>query len=418
MSIRTYTFRDAGLHSTPLKILNGVTAPLRTLGVKWPSMAPDDMFAAAQKNTGLRDFGPDSLREPLEVLEQSVDEVPGLTTFGRMVIRQIALSALEERLKLLDWAAQHPEVREEKIERPWIILGLPRTGTTLLSFLLGLDPTVRPLVQWEASHPTPPPDLATHAEDPRIAKVAKQFSQLENLNPPLRAMHPFGATLATECVTLFAFDLRALSIETQALMPRYGRWLENTNMRGAYEMHKLALQVLQSRLPTESWSLKTPNHLWCLELVKEFYPDARMIWTHRDPAKVVPSVASLNTSMHMAQSTAVDPVAVGREWDQKLYTGVTRGMAFDDTQAGARWCSHLLYKELMDDPIAAVRRVYAEFDTEVHPLHVKRMEAWMQARGQSAFGRHGYDPADFGLDEDDIRARYGDYIARYGIPAE
>ncbi|MFT5444601.1 MAG: hypothetical protein ACI8W3_003658, partial [Myxococcota bacterium] len=96
----------------------------------------------------------------------------------------------------------------------------------------------------------------------------------------------------------------------------------------------------------------------------------------------------------------------------------TRGMAFDDTQAGARWCSHLLYKELMDDPIAAVRRVYAEFDTEVHPLHVKRMEAWMQARGQSAFGRHGYDPADFGLDEDDIRARYGDYIARYGIPAE
>jgi hypothetical protein len=334
-----------------------------------------------------------------------------------MVFRQLITSALVERLKVIDWAKRHPEVRDEKITRPWIILGLPRTGTTLLSLLLGLDPTARPLVQWEASHPVPPPDLATHAEDPRIARVAKQFAQLENLNPAVRAMHPFGATLATECVTLFALDLRALSFETQGLITGYGRWLEKTDMRSAYAMHELSLKLLQSRLPTDAWVLKTPNHLWCLDLVREFYPDARLIWTHRDPAKVVPSVASLNTALQKANSDAVDPVAVGKEWDDKLYHGVDRGMAFDREQQSG-WCSHLLYHDLMADPIAAVRRIYQEHGSDVHPLHARRMETWMQSRGQAAFGRHGYEAGEFGLSLPAIRERYRDYIAHYAIPEE
>ena len=120
----------------------------------------------------------------------------------------------------------------------------------------------------------------------------------------------------------------------------------------------------------------------------------------------------------MDLSNRVDHVAVGREWDNKLHTGITRGMEFDDRQAGERWCSHLLYRELVADPIAAVRRLYAEFDTELHPVHVRRMQLWMQSRGQDAFGRHAYDPADFDLSEDSIRDRYSSYIARYEIPAE
>lgn len=418
MSTRTFTYRDAGLHSTPLRAFNLATAPLKVLGIQWPSLAPDDLLAAATKKTGLDDFGDDTLREPLAALQKSADEEANLTGFGRMVFRQLIISGLCERLRVLDWAKRHPEVRDEKIEKPWIILGLPRTGTTLLSFLLGLDPVARPLLQWEASHPVPPPDLATHAEDPRIAEVAKQFSQLESLNPPIRAMHPFGATLATECVTLFAFDLRALSFETQGLLASYGDWLEQTDMHSAYAIHKLTLQVLQSRLPTQSWVLKTPNHLWCPDTMCEFYPDARLIWTHRDPAKVVPSVASLNTAMHRANCSSVDPVAVGSAWDRKLHLAVTRGMEFDDKQAGADWCSHLLYRDLMADPIAAVARIYAHFDAELHPLHVRRMEIWMSERGQAAFGRHAYDAADFGLGQDGIRTRYADYIDRYEIPTE
>jgi len=414
MTTRTYTYRDAGLHSAPLRALNRATA---ALGIEWPSFDPDSIMRAAAAKARAHDFGDDTVREPLEVIRLSIDEDVQLTTFGRIVFRQLLIAALTERLKVIDWAKRHPEVREEKIERPWIILGLPRTGTTLLSFLLGLDPVARPLVQWEASHPVPPPDLATYAEDPRIAQVAKQFGRLQELNPPIGAMHPFGATLATECVTLLAFDLRALSFETQGLISGYGRWLEQTDMRGAYAFHQLSLQILQSRFPTQAWVLKTPNHLWCLDLVREFYPDARLIWTHRDPCKVVPSVASLNTSLHKTNSNHVDPVAVGRAWDEKLHLAVSRGMEFDMQQDGG-WCSQLLYRDLMADPIGAVRRIYAEQDTALHPLHVQRMQTWMEQRGQDAFGRHRYDPEDFGLCCDEIRARYASYSARYGIPPE
>ncbi len=411
---RIYTYRDAGLDSAPLRAFNRMSA---WVGSRWPRFEPDAIMRDAAKKAGSDDFGTDTVREPLGILAESIDSEAKLSAFGRIVFRKLVTSALVERLKLLDWVNRHPEVRDETITRPWIILGLPRTGTTLLSFLLGLDPMARPLVQWEASHPTPPPDLATHAEDPRIAQVAKQFRQLEDLNPPIRAMHPFGATLATECVTLFAFDLRSLSFETQGLISSYGKWLEQTDMRSAYEMHRLSLKLLQSRLPTESWVLKTPNHLWCLDLVREFYPDARLIWTHRDPARVVPSVASLNTSLHKANSDAVDPVAVGREWDDKLHLAVERGRSFDQAQSDA-WCSHLLYHDLMADPIGAVRRIYDEQKTELHPLHVRRMEVWMRSRGQDAFGRHGYEADDFGLSLPAIRERYADYIAHYAIPEE
>lgn len=411
---RTCTYRDAGLHSSPLRLLNRASD---LVGSSWPRLEVAAVLDEAVKKAGVDDFGPDTVREPLEVICESANREAKLTAFGRMVFRQLLTSALVERLKVIDWVKQHPEVEAQRVERPWIILGLPRTGTTLLSFLLGLDPVARPLVQWEASHPVPPPDLATHLEDPRIAEVARQFSQLEKLNPAVQAMHPFGATLATECVTLFAFDLRSLSFETQGLVTSYGQWLEKTDMRSTYAMHELSLKLLQSRMPTESWVLKTPHHLWCLEEVRDFYPDARLIWTHRDPAKVVPSVASLNTSLQKTNSDAVDPVAVGHEWDDKLHLAVERGRAFDQTQQGI-WCSHLLYHDLVADPIAAVKRIYREHGAEVLPLHERRMETWMQMRGQDAFGRHGYRAEDFGLSLAGIRERYADYIDAYGIPPE
>ena len=156
-------------------------------------------------------------------------------------------------------------MREERIDSPWIIVGLPRTGTSVLSMLLGLDPVARPLLQWEAAHPIPPPTLDEGDEDPRIARTTKELDGLMKLNPPLKAMHPFGATLAQECVSLFMYDVRTLALETQAHVPSYARWLEQAEMAPAYAQHRLALQTLQSRQPTERWILKTPNHLWHLD---------------------------------------------------------------------------------------------------------------------------------------------------------
>ncbi len=416
--VRGFTFRDAGLHSAPLRWLNHGGEALRAAGWAGPSLRPSRREEAARRKTGLSDFGDPGYREGLEVLCEALESEADLNLFGRIAMKGMIVESLSTRLRLLDWAAAHPEVRREKIVRPWVILGLPRTGTTLLSLLLGLDPIARPLLQWEASSPVPPPELATAAEDPRIAAAARRFEGMMELNPPIRAMHPMGATLPTECVTLFFLDLRSLSVETQALVPSYGRWLEQTDMRGAYAIHELALQVLQSRIPTGSWSLKTPNHLWALDLLREFHPEARLVWTHRDPAKVVASVASLNASMQRPFARHQDPLAIGEEWNRKLRLGVSRGMAYDEKQTDRSWCHHVLYAELMRDPIAAVHALYAHFGDEVHPLHARRMQAWMRDRPQETFGRHVYDPADFGFTDDGLRASYEDYCQRFSVPDE
>jgi hypothetical protein len=415
---RSWSFHDAGLRSPVLRGLNALGAALANAGVDVARLDPERLVAAARRGTGLDDFGDPGFREGLDVLVESALREGDLHAFGRIAFAGMLRNSLENRLRIVDHAKRHPDVRRERIARPIVVLGLPRTGTTLLSFLLDLDPGVRSLRHWETASPIPPPDLAGHAEDPRIATAAKQVSQLYRLIPPLAAMHPMSATLPTECVTLFAFDFRSLQFETQCAAPAYGRWLEESDPRATYAFHELVLQILQSALPTETWALKTPQHLWHLEALRERYPDARLVWTHRDPAAVVPSVASLNMAFYRTWCRQPDPVAAGAYWNHKLRVAVERGLRYDTAQPARDWCCHVQYAELMKDPVGAVRRIYAHFGDEVSPLHARRMERWMQDRPQQSFGRHVYDAAELGLPRDALDAEYADYCERFGVVPE
>jgi hypothetical protein len=237
------------------------------------------------------------------------------------------------------------------------------------------------------------------------------------LNPPLRAMHPFGATLAQECVSLFMFDVRTLALETQAHVPTYARWLESADMTPAYAQHRLALQTLQSRQPTERWILKTPNHLWHLEALLSAYPDARIIWTHRDPGPVVTSLASLANAGQRPLTRRADPRPTAMEWKRKCAFALSSAVAFDEKSEDG-WCQHLHYDSLVEDPVRAVRDLYRRFGAEVSGLHARRMEAFLAHRPKDAFGRHDYDPADFGWTYPGLAEEFGDYIRRYGIRTE
>jgi hypothetical protein len=371
---------------------------------------------AASKQAGSDDFGSDSFREPLEVYLRSCEDEAELTTFGRILVSKMLASALSNRIGLHRWSVEHPEVLDERIDSPWVIVGLPRTGTSLLSMLLGLDPVSRPLLQWEAAHPLPPPTMEEAAEDPRIARTAKDLDGLMKLNPPLRAMHPFGATLAEECVALFMYDVRALALETQAHVPSYGRWLEQADMTPAYAQHRLALQTLQSRQPTERWILKTPNHLWHLDALRAAYPDARVIWTHRDPGPVVTSLASLANAAQRPLTSRKDPRPAAEEWKRKCAFALNSAMAFDERVPDG-WCRHLHYDALLADPVGAVRALYRHFGEEVGDLHARRMRAFLEQRPQDLFGRHRYDPADFGWTYPGLAVEFSEYIERYHVEA-
>jgi len=411
------TWRDSELTSRPIRVVNRIGDGLARVGVDLPSLSPAAIMAAAAKAAGSDDFGTDSFRHPLAVFLGACQDEADLTTFGRILISKMLSAALVNRIELHRWSVAHPEVAEERIDRPWIIVGLPRTGTSVLSMLLGLDPMARPLRQWEAAHLIPPPTLEEADEDPRIARTAKELDGLMKLNPPLRAMHPFGATLAQECVSLFLYDIRTLALETQAHVPTYARWLETADMAPAYAQHRLALQALQSRQPTQRWILKTPNHLWQLETLLATYPDARVVWTHRDPGPVVTSLASLANAGQRPLTRRLDPRPTAEEWKHKCHFALGSATAFDQA-TGDGWCQHLPYGDLMADPVAAVRRLYRTVGDEVSPLHARRMEVFLQQRPQDAFGRHRYDPSDFGWTYPGLADEFAGYIERYSVAAE
>jgi len=409
---RVFTHRDGELRSPLLRGLNTIGRALARGGIWRVSLDPDDLVAAAIDRADSDDLGSDSHREPLERYVESIEAEARLSPFGRFALRGMLIESLVSRIRLQAWTRAHPESAREQIVRPWIILGLPRTGTSLLSILLGLDPGVRPLLQWEGRAPAPPASLATADDDPRIADCEKRIAGLARLNPALQAMHPFGARLAEECVPLLMLDLRTLGLETQAFVPGYGRWLEDCDMTPAYEQHRKALRALQVGQPTERWVLKTPNHLWCLETVLAFYPDARLVWTHRDPGPVVTSLASLNTTLQRTFSDDCDPRAVGAEWKHKARIAVERGMAFDD-RAQPGWCVHVAYDDLMRSPVETIRRIYEHFGDVPCSLHERRIEAWLRDRPQQAHGRHVYDPADFGWTPAQLAEEFGDYRERF-----
>lgn len=412
MTTVDYTFRDSDLRSRPLRAVNWVGASLQRAGIDRPSLSADQVVAAAINAAGSDDLGSNSYREPLEVFLTAARNEAELTTFGRFLVTRMLSAALTNRIELRRWATEHPEVRDEQIVRPWVIVGLPRTGTSLLSILLGLDPMARPLLQWEAAHPIPPPTLETAAEDPRIAQTAKELDGLMKLNPPLKAMHPFGATIAQECVTLFMYDIRTLALEIQAYVPTYARWLEAADMTPAYAQHRLALQTLQSRQPTDRWILKTPNHLWHLDALLSAYPDARIVWTHRDPGPVVTSLASLANAGQRPLTSRTDPRPTAEEWKRKCTFALDSATAYDDrTPAG--WCQHASYDDLVADPVATVRALYASVGDEVSDLHARRMRTWLEDRPQDAFGRHRYDPADFGWNYPALADEFSHYTERY-----
>lgn len=419
--VREYTWRDAELRNRPLRAVNAVGAGLRRLRLDRPALSPDKVVAAAQAQArsqfGAADLGSASYREPLERYLTAAAAEADLTTFGRFLVTRMLAQALVNRIALHAWSGAHPEAQDERIDKPWIIIGLPRTGTSLLSILLGLDPLSRPLRQWEASHPIPPPTLATAAEDPRIARSARELGQFLKLNPPLAAMHPFGATVAEECIALFMYDLRTLGIETQAHVPSYGRWLETSDMTPAYAQHKRALQAFQSAQPTGRWVLKSPNHLWCLSTMLAVYPDARVIWTHRDPAPIVTSLASLNNAAQRPLTSRTDPRPTAEDWKGKARRAITAAMAFDSANP-PDWCAHVRYDQLMADPVATVANLYERFDLAVDDLHARRMRAWLTQVPQDAHGRHRYTPTDFGWTYPELSAEFADYTSRYEVPTE
>ncbi len=404
----------------PVRLLNvGITC-MGPLGKRLTSLSPEQLMRHAARQTSLSDFGSDYFRRPLQRLCHSLEEDAHLSGLGRLMARQEVLRLLGNRLKFVDIFKQHPEIAEEKIVAPIFILGMPRTGTTSTHELMALDSQFRVPLSWEVANPFPPPETATYTTDSRIAQCDKQLDKVDQLLPEFRDMHPMGAELPQECVSLFSHDFSSMIFDTQFRLTQYQDWLIQEDMTEVFKNHRRWLQLLQWKCPGDTWVLKSPQYLWNIQDMLREYPDARVIQNHRDPVKVAMSIGSLVTTLRGMGAKSVDLQETTQAYADLLYYGTEKTMA---ARANGLLNSDRVidvqFAEFRKDPVAALEKVYDYFELNFSPAIAKRMRVFLNKdANDERHGKHEYTLESSGLNLQAERTRFSRYQKAYEIPSE
>jgi hypothetical protein len=402
------------------RLVNGVGRLVAPLGIRPVSLDPESLLAGARDRVKLEDFGDDDFREGLSRVTSALESEAALSLIGRFVVRQDLLSSLGNRLEMVDWHKRHPEIAEQPIRRPIVIVGQGRSGTTILHELMTLDPANRVPLTWEVDRPAPPPERATYETDARIDEVQHQLDQAERLIPDFKRMHRMGARLPQECVRMTASEFRSLIFTATWRVPSYTRWLlREADMSPVYRAHRRMLQLLQWRCPAERWVLKSPGHIWSLEALLAEYPDACLVQTHRDPLKILSSISSLEVVLRAMTSDDIDPHEIAREWSEWFCLGYERSVTF--REAGGVPDSQVMdvqFGDFIGDPVSQVRRIYEHFDLEFTEEFDRRMREYVASNPSDRDGRHEHSFAGTGLDVEEERAKVKRYQEYFDVASE
>jgi hypothetical protein len=372
----------------------------------------DDLLDVARAEAGLEDFGEPTFREGLERLVRALRDEARLNVAGEFTLRTLIIRMLKNRLEIEDWYRRHPEIDAEPIERPLIGLGLPRTGSTALSFLLAEDPAARSLRTWESGEPCPPPATVA-GPDPRIARAQEQARILDELAPRMAALVPSTPTGPMECQDLMALDFKSHYFQAFAHVPSYSDWLlDDADLTPTYRYERRALKLLQWGSPARPWRLKCPSHLLFLDHLDRAFPDARFVMTHRDPAEVMVSVADVYAEVGRMFSDDVDLRYLGALNIEQWSLAMQRALAFRDAGHEHRFFD-MDHRAVQRDPIGEVRRLYAWLGEPVTPEFEAGMRRWWHENAASREQNVHPDPAEFGIDLDKVRPLFADYIARF-----
>lgn len=381
----------------------------------------DRLIAAAIEAAGSDDFGADTWREGLDLYLASLVESAQLNEIGAGVAEDGVVNDLATRLRLEAWRKTHPAVAEQEIRRPIIIVGQPRTGTTILLDLMAQDPNNRAPLSWEVERPVPAPQTATYATDPRIAEAQAQFDLVDSFIPGFASFHELGAELAQEDVRIFTGDFKSMQHSLQFEVPAYNRWLlHEADMAEAYAYHRKFLQHLQSEHHGERWLLKSPAHLWSLpELIAE-YPDAIVIQNHRDPLKVIASLSALGASLREMTTDHFEVTRLAAQYSEDIVLGLDR--ALEARRAGVFAPGQVIdirYQDIRHDLIAAVGRIYDQIGLELTADAEKRMRAHLDAHpGDQGGSLKRYTFAETGLVEAELRERVREYQEYFDVESE
>jgi len=375
---------------------------------------PDALVARATQDTGLEDFGGDEFREGLDVYCRSAFTEAQLNGVGEAAVTANIVGGLANRLRVVDWARQHPDVAEERIEAPLVVIGMFRAGTTFFSKLLDQDPGNRPLLRWETADSVPPPTPDTFRSGPRVDAARAGLEMLEQLNPKIAVVHHEEADGPTECISVMSQDFKSLALEAISNVPSYSQWLQEVDQRSAYEYHRLVLQVLQHGGVRGRWTLKSPHHAIALEALCSVYPDAQLVLIHRDPVTLCASVCSLIETLTSPFSDADHTRYIADHWTAMLDTSIQRVEAFRSAHP-EHTVVDVRYDDLVAEPVQTVAAVYEQLGGQLAPAARAAMADFVSARDTHRAGAHRYDPAEFGLDAGELARRFAGYAERYQV---
>ena len=395
----------------------------RHLGSPAALVALDEtsLLDAARDATGLDDFGDDDdhWHEGLHAFLTSLEQEGDLHLLGRIMARNEIVRALVNRLEVRATLARHPEILDERIESPVLVVGTGRSGTSILHELLAQDPAHRVARTWELLHPCPPPELASYASDPRIAAANQEYTFWHLVAPEYRTMHENGGDVPNEDPLIDQLAFASDHFMGSYPVPSYARWLARAELEPVFHAHRRFLQLLQWRCPGERWVLKSPSYLAKLPKFFAEYPDAYVILTHRDPLKVLPSLVSLMATLRWMHSDTVDVDAVVKT----AVSGTAIAMDYvmqwrDDGTLPNDRIIDVRFEDLVNDPWPTLHEVYRRIGAPLTSDAEQRMHAYLEASPRERHGRHDYEFGDTGLDLAGTRARFAAYQARYGITSE
>lgn len=394
------------------------------LGLVAPSrLEKTALMEHAASETGLDDFGDPWFEQPFSVLLDSIRDEARLNTAGEFAARLQFGKVLRDRLIALDWFRRHPEILERRILRPVVIVGPMRSGTTRLHRLLASDRRFSHMRSFETISPVPRPDfedvLAGKKRDfrPVLAKRVMRIARLAN--PRTLSIHPTGPMEPEEELGLLVNSMYGMKHEAQWRVPKYGRWCERIDATPAYRHLADLLRLVgwsQQVSEIRPWILKTPQHMLDLPALLNVFPDARIIFTHRDPQKFVGSAASLAWNQTAIHSDDVTPYDVGEEWLRKSVLQVERMMAARSLVPANRRID-VGYDAMERDWHGTMARVYDFLDLDMAPAVPAMQHYQDRARGLKR-KPHQYSLAQFGLSHEAVRDRFATYVSRFDIPAE